>query len=165
MEALPPRVDARAMSDLALRSAQERDLARDRLRLLLGLRRDNSALRLRLATALPSTPPEWPALLETALAARPDLRAAEIALEAALLRARWERSRIVSLLAPLLSVKGVGQPGIKAGPGLSADLPVFYRNQGGVARADTEVRRATAEYAALRDQVELEIRQARASLR
>jgi len=54
----------------------------------------------------------------------------------------------------------VGEAGIRSGPGLSAEVPFPNWNQGGISRADAEVRRAATGYAALRDQVELEIREA-----
>lgn len=54
----------------------------------------------------------------------------------------------------------MGEAGIRSGPGLSAEVPFPNWNQGGISRADAEVRRAATGYAALRDQVELEIREA-----
>jgi cobalt-zinc-cadmium efflux system outer membrane protein len=89
------------------------------------------------------------------------MRAAELAVEAATLRAKWERSRILTVLSALLSVKGVGDAGIRAGPGVQTQLPIFNRNQGSIARADAEVHRAAIAYVALRDDVELEVRRAR----
>ncbi|MGH9719601.1 MAG: TolC family protein, partial [Bryobacteraceae bacterium] len=162
MEAMLPRIDARSVGDQALRSAREREVVRDRLRSLLGLRWDSSPLRLARIADPPEPPPEWTALLKSAEEARPDLRAAELAIEVATLRAKWERSRVVSILAPLLSVKDVGSAGVRAGPGLQADVPIFNRNQGGIRRADAEVHRRAMEYLTLRDQVELDVRQTRA---
>ena len=159
MEANLATLEARSAADLAARAARDVEVARERLRLLLGLRKDTSPLRAAGAEAVPALPP-WTELLETALASRPDLRAAELSVEAALKRAKWEHSRAVALVTPLLSVKGVGTAGIRSGPGLSAEVPYPNWNQGGVSRADAEVRRAAAAYAALRDQVEVEIREA-----
>lgn len=98
------------------------------------------------------------------MSSRPDLRAAEIAIQAATQRARWERSRILALVGPLLSIKGVGAYGIRTGPGLFGDVPVFQRNQGGISRADAEVERTTLAYLTLRDRVEFEAREARLQL-
>jgi hypothetical protein len=51
-----------------------------------------------------------------------------------------------------------------SGPGLAADVPLFQRNQGGIRRADADVERAALDYAALREQVEREVRESRVRL-
>jgi hypothetical protein len=59
--------------------------------------------------------------------------AAELAVEADGKRACRERSKIVALgLMP--SSKGVGSYGIRTGPGLAADVPLFQRNQAVIRR-------------------------------
>jgi len=162
LEASLPELEARSAIEQAERARREVDVVRERLRLWMGLRGDKTDLRAAPPPELPAAPPEWPELLEAALASRPDLRAAELGVEAALKRARWERSRALALVAPLLSVKGVGTAGIRGGPGLAAELPALDWSQGKVSRADAEVQRAAAGYRALRDRVEAEIREARA---
>ena len=47
-----------------------------------------------------------------------------------------------------------------SGPGLSGDLPIFSRNQGGISRAEAELERASRRYAALRAQVAVDVRTA-----
>ena len=103
------------------------------------------------------------ALLREALAARPDLRAAELTIEAATARLGWERSRVLTLTA-VLDANGEGRSGFEAGPGVDFSLPIFNRNQGGRARAHAELRRAAAAYVALQQQVALELREASAQL-
>jgi cobalt-zinc-cadmium efflux system outer membrane protein len=99
------------------------------------------------------------ARLEDALASRPDVRAAEIGIEAAATRARWERARVVTLLG-ILDANGQGDEGFELGPGAGLDVPLFSRNQGGIGRADAEVERASRQYAAVRAQVVSEVRSA-----
>jgi cobalt-zinc-cadmium efflux system outer membrane protein len=99
------------------------------------------------------------ARLEDALASRPDVRAAEIGIEAAAQRARWERSRVVNLIG-ILDANGQGLEGYEVGPGVGFDLPIFSRNQGGIGRADAEVERASRQYAAVRAQVVSDVRSA-----
>jgi cobalt-zinc-cadmium efflux system outer membrane protein len=99
------------------------------------------------------------ARLEDALAARPDVRAAEIGIEAATQRARWERSRVVALMA-LLDANGSGTEGYELGPGANGELPLFSRNQGAVQRAEAEIERASRQYAAVRTQVLFDVRSA-----
>jgi cobalt-zinc-cadmium efflux system outer membrane protein len=130
----------------------------------MGLRKDRSRLGAVSTPAEEPAVPEWEMLVETAMSSRPDLRAAEIAIQAAAQRARWERSRILALVGPILSIKEVGTYGVRVGPGVYADIPVFQRNQGGIARADAEVERATLMYLALLERIELEVREARLQL-
>ena len=63
-----------------------------------------------------------PARLEDALAARPDVRAAEIAIEAAAQRARWEHSRVLTFIG-ILDGNGTGASA-NLGPGVNADIPI-----------------------------------------
>jgi cobalt-zinc-cadmium efflux system outer membrane protein len=97
------------------------------------------------------------ARLEDALASRPDVRAAEIGIEAAAQRARWERSRVITLLGTL-DANGSGAEGFEMGPGVGFEVPLFSRNQGGIGRADAEVERASRQYAAVRAQVVSDVR-------
>ena len=102
-----------------------------------------------------------PTLVREALAARPDLRAAEIGVEAAAARLGWERSRILTLTA-VLDANGKGSQGFEAGPGIDLGLPLFNRNQGGRLRAQARTAAASAAYAALQQQVGLDVREAAA---
>ena len=163
LEARLTRADADASADQAARLARDVDIARERLRLVLGLRKDATPLSAAPPETIAAPPPEWEALLETALASRPDLRAAELGVQAAAKRAGWERSRILAL-GPMLSTKGVGSNGIRSGPGFNFDIPLFHRNQGAISRAEADTERAAREYVALRDQVEAELRTARLEL-
>jgi cobalt-zinc-cadmium efflux system outer membrane protein len=99
------------------------------------------------------------ARLEDALASRPDVRAAEIGIEAAAGRARWERSRVLALIG-ILDANGSGEEGFELGPGVGLDLPIFWRNQGAIGRADAEIERASRQYAAVRAHVIADVRSA-----
>jgi outer membrane protein, heavy metal efflux system len=100
-----------------------------------------------------------PALIEQALASRPDVRAAELDIEAAGRRAAWERSRIMTLVAAL-DANGQGVEGYEQGPGFIAEIPVLSRNQGLISRALAEMERASRNYLAVRMQVAAEVRTA-----
>ena len=119
----------------------------------------------RTAAAAPSAAYDSPpcpvddARFKDALAARPDVRAAELSIEAAAARARWERSRVVSLIG-ILDANGRGTEGFEMGPGIGTELPFFTRNQGGIARATVEIERASHLYAAARAQVIADVRSA-----
>ncbi len=159
------RIDARSMEEGAGRLAREAEAARERLRMVLGLRGTNTGLSALQTSVDTPKPPELEKLLATAMEARPDLRAAELGVEIAVRNARWERSRVFALVAPLLSVKETGSPlQNRAGPGLQAELPIVNRNHGQVRRADAEADRAAVLYVAARDRVEAEVREARVHL-
>ena len=150
-------LDGRSTQELAQRSLGEIEVVRSRLRLLMGLRDDRRPLVAVLDGSNQTAVPDLPELLETAMSSRPDLRAAELNVEVAAERGKWQRSRLLALLAPQLSTKGVGTAGIRTGPGLSMDVPAFNRNQGAISRADAEVMRAGDLYASVRDRVEQEV--------
>ena len=160
LEARAPRTDA-AQADLVRRGAEhDRNLARLTLTALLGLDRAADQLQPRQSAAYDSPPcPVDDARLKDALAARPDVRAAELAIEAAAARARWERSRVFNLIG-ILDANGSGSEGFEMGPGVGLDLPIFTRNQGAIARAAVEIERASHVYAAARAQVIADVRSA-----
>lgn len=70
-----------------------------------------------------------------------------------------EHSRIVTL-AGLLNIKQGEGVSFAPRPGITADLPIFNRNQGGIARADAEVERATWLYLAARQRITGEVQDA-----
>jgi cobalt-zinc-cadmium efflux system outer membrane protein len=59
-----------------------------------------------------------------------------------------------------LSSKEVGTNGLLTGPGLSAEIPVFNRNQGLVARAEADVEVASRQYLAAKQTVAFEVAEA-----
>jgi cobalt-zinc-cadmium efflux system outer membrane protein len=156
--------EALVAADRAEHLRHSAELDRERLRYLMGLSGDTTEFHATVSSALPGMPPAWPLLLEEAMAARPDLRAKEIAIEAAAARTSWERSRILGALNLINSSKTVGQRGVLSGPGLFVEAPILNRNQGRISRAEAELACATREYIALRQRIELEIRQARISV-
>ncbi len=79
------------------------------------------------------------------------------------MRAKWERSKIYSLIATL-DINGRGTSGFESGPGLAVDVPVFNRNQGGISRAEAEVELALRQYALVRQRIATEVLEARAQL-
>lgn len=159
LEARVARVDAARSRQEADRAAHDVRLARGRLRLLLGLAADDPAVDRIQASPAPDSCGVAADLLPRALAARPDVRAAEIAVEAAAARLGWERRRVLAFTA-ILDANGQGTQGFEAGPGVDVGLPIFNRNQGGRLRAETELQRASAAYVAMQQQVGLDVREA-----
>ncbi len=163
LDARVAEVDSARGAQDAQRAGHDVTIARERLRLLLGLPADAVFP----ALAMPATPPvdcgPAEALLREALVARPDVRAAEITVEAAAARLGWEKSRVVTLTA-VLDANGEGRNGFEAGPGIELGLPVFNRNQGGRTRGEAELQRAAASYVAIQQRVALELREASTQL-
>ena len=158
LEARAPRTDA-LRAEVVQRAAQhDRDLARVTLIGLLGLHEPPDRVEPRTSAAYERMVcVVTDARLNEALASRPDVRAAELGIEVATARARWERSRTLSLIG-ILDANGKGTEGFEIGPGVNVDVPLFDRNQGGNARAAAEITRASQRYAAVRTQVISEVR-------
>jgi len=95
-------------------------------------------------------------LITDALASRPDVRAAELAVEAAAARVGLERSKILTLTANL-DANGAGKEGFELGPGLGLDVPL-NGNRGARARAAAGLTQAGRRYLAVQAAVRNELR-------
>lgn len=158
LDARQARSDAARIDVLRKATEYDRDLAGLTLTGMIGLDPESVPIR--------TIPPAGLAscagtdnLFKDAMASRPDVRAAELAIEAAGARAKWERSRVITLIG-ILDGNGQGREGAEAGPGVAGDIPLFNRNQGGISRAEAEVDRASRRYAALRAQLAVDVRTA-----
>jgi cobalt-zinc-cadmium efflux system outer membrane protein len=160
LEARSARNDAARIQVVRRAVEHDRNLARLTLAAMLGLDRVADQVQpVAGSVADPSTCGAEPARLEEALASRPDVRAAEIGIEAAAQRARWEQSRVLTLMG-ILDANGAGLEGYELGPGINVELPIFFRNQGAINRAEVEIERASRQYAAVRNQVVADVRSA-----
>jgi cobalt-zinc-cadmium efflux system outer membrane protein len=179
------RLDSRLAEEQSTRLNHDMVIARDRLRATLGVASNDSsfeiilspapepavvdlAARVKTQSATPANVDSDPQtilnrLIEQALEARPELKAAQLAIEAAGQRAKWERSRILAVSA-IAKEYGRGANGFEQGPGLQIDLPIFNRNQGGISRAEAEIERAAKQLIAARQRVVAETREAYAQL-
>jgi cobalt-zinc-cadmium efflux system outer membrane protein len=160
LEARAPRNDALRTEVVRRAAQQDRDLARLTLAGFLGFRETPDRLEPTASAAYEAAPCVVDETrLNEALASRPDVRAAELGIEVATARARWERSRVLALVG-VLDANGKGTEGFEMGPGVNIDLPLFNRNQGGKARATAEIERASQLYATARLQVITDVRSA-----
>ncbi len=158
LEARTVRIEAARATLDAERAVTDALVARQRLLLLIGQPDDLPALALTAPAELGGACGAPADLLREARMARPDVRAAELGVEAAAARLGWERSRILALTA-VLDANGQGREGFEMGPGLDLGVPVFNRNQGGRTRAKALLQQATTTYAALQQQVGLDVRE------
>jgi cobalt-zinc-cadmium efflux system outer membrane protein len=164
LEADAAAVDAKRAEQVRARATLEVGLAAGRLHELMGIGDTVRPADVRAADvplAVPAGCADLHALEKDTLAARPEVRAAELEIEAAAQKLGWERMRIFTLVA-VLDANGEGKEGFEMGPGLDSDLGLFDRNQAGVMRASAELGRGRARYVASRAQVLREVRDAHA---
>jgi cobalt-zinc-cadmium efflux system outer membrane protein len=158
------RVDAlQAREDLS-RLRADAALAQNRLLHLIGLADSNTPHAFGDPPAVPANVPDLDELSKEALSARPDLRAAELGMEAAGKRAGLAKHEIIALSAQF-NAKGSETHGMMYGPGLSLPIPVFNRNQAGTARAKAELEQAAWGFIRVRDRILLDVREAHARFR
>lgn len=108
---------------------------------------------------LPTSIPPVERLLKQALSGRPELRAAELRIEATGERAGLERARIFDLIA-FADSNGPGFRAFEAGPGFQLSLPIFHQNQAGRARVKAQLESVTWSYIATRQRIEREVQEA-----
>ncbi len=156
LEAASVQVEAARARDEAGRAVRISESSHDRLRTLLGVAGGAPAPGLVLTPAARSRAnlPDLDALLQEALAARPELRALEIAIETAGKRAGLAKSEILTLSA-ILDANGNGTEGFEMGPGLAVEIPIFNRQQGRVTRAQAELE--ARRLVAIRERIALEV--------
>jgi cobalt-zinc-cadmium efflux system outer membrane protein len=153
------RVNSLQAADAARASSKEADILRHRLNNLLGLVSNDVKYEILPLETAPRTDVSIDELLKTALAARPDLRGAELEIEAAGKRLGWEKSKVYNFIT-IIDGKDEGQDSLTVGPGLEAEIPIFNQNQGGIARARAEMEQAARQYEAVRQNIMLQVRQA-----
>ncbi|MGH9175457.1 MAG: TolC family protein, partial [Vicinamibacterales bacterium] len=121
LEARATRAEALIAEATARSAEHDRDLARIRLRALIGVAPDAPVRVTPLADLPMQACGDLDSMMKDALAARPDVRAAEIAVEAAGARAGLARAQVLALTA-ILDANGAGREGFEWGPGLSGEL-------------------------------------------
>jgi outer membrane protein, heavy metal efflux system len=150
------------------------DTARARLRERLALRPDEPTPEPAGFPVVdhPAPPPSDEAAIGAAFEARPDLEARRRELERARAAVSSEKRDglpalgVVGILSHQFQAQALGAPNVWSyGLGLFGTLPLFDRNQGGVARAYATVTLADANHSANAQRVEAEVRTALAEYR
>jgi cobalt-zinc-cadmium efflux system outer membrane protein len=153
-------VQARETGIYAVRDVQS---ARARLSNLLGWGEPSPSFEIAPGPAPGTMETSLAELVETAYAARSDLRAAQLDIDAAAARLGWEKSKVLKLTATLEG-KEKGDAGVFFGPSGKIEIPIFNQNDGGKARARAEMERAAQSYVAARQRILLEVTEASARL-
>ena len=159
LEEIAIHLEAARTQDASVRFARDAELAEERLKSQLGLGLEEIAIQLSPMPSSNGFSRQASDLLTAAFAARPDLRAAEIAIEEAGQRVGWEHSKIFNLTA-MLDANGEGKEGFEMGPGIQLELPVLSQNNGKIARAHAELTRAVRQYLAVKHHIAREVREA-----
>jgi len=152
-------LEAARTQESSIRYSRDAKLAEERLIMLLGLGWEEIVLHLTPASAPTGFEYHIPDLLDAAFAARPDLRAAEISIEAAGQRLGWERSKVFNLTA-MLDANGEGKEGFEMGPGIQLELPILNWNQGKISRAHAQLIQAARQYMAVKYRIAQEVLEA-----
>jgi cobalt-zinc-cadmium efflux system outer membrane protein len=148
---------ARAGEDRA-RQAAQREIALQHLGALVG--RPDGSIILQEPGGLPTPCLDVPALLQEARAARPEIRGAELTVEAAAGRVGFSRLEALGLIG-IVDANQRGSQGFEAGPGFEVQVPLFHFGGAVRQRLQAELVRARGRLLASHVQVELEVRDAR----
>ena len=162
LETVAPSADSLRSVDDFYRARRDARVARLRLLATLGLDSvEADSVRFTDVVAPLPAPvvPPLRTLLDSAYAARPDLWAARVGIEGIGKRLKWERSRVFSFLLSLNARLNDPDP-VHLGPGATIGLPIFNRNQGRISRVKAELEQASWQYLALRQTVDLDVREA-----
>lgn len=154
------RLDALVGTGEAARAVRDAELARERLRYVMGIQLSDFSLEPAPMPELPSMQFDTEALVGEAVSSRPDLRAVQLAVEAAEDRAELARRNIWQLMGVLPDINARGSKGFEAGPGLQFTVPIFHQNQGAIAQAEADAERLRRQYVNRRDLAAWEVRQA-----
>jgi cobalt-zinc-cadmium efflux system outer membrane protein len=152
------QVDSLKAADNLKSISKEEKVQRLRFDNLLGLDANNTEYKLITQQIPTSSPISLDELKKTALAARPDLRAAELAIEAAGKRVGWEKSKVFTFIA-VLDGKDEDNGSLNLGPALEAEIPILNQNKGPVMLAQAELEQSARQYEAVRQNIILQVRE------
>jgi len=157
LEANVAQIDALQAQELRARARHDERIATERLRALLGMGQQPFPVHI-VAPAVVRVDLEVTGLVTNALALRPDLRAAEMAVESGGKRIGLARLEAFTLAAGV-NAKDVNNQFL-AGPTVDLAVPIVNQNQGGIALAKANFEKVSRHYYVVRDRIVLEVREA-----
>ncbi len=160
LEVSAVRLDAAVGQAELQRFVRDAELARERMRYLLGMQSNDLALWPEPANPISLGPIDVDELVAEAIVSRPDLRAIRLATRAAQQRASLARRDIWGLTGMLPDLNSRGSRGFEAGPGFTFNVPIFHQNQGAITRACAQAEQLQRQYNDQQGLVSLEVRQA-----
>jgi len=158
-EAATAKIDVLQAEQDATRIGFDVPVLEERLRNLMGISQYRGELVLDPAPP-PVTNPNFDveSLTQSALASRPDALAADQAIAAAEARLKFAKLGWVRLLG--IGDATSGQNGHEFAPALRFTVPIFNRNQGGIARAEAELEKVQLNRQTVANQIILDVRRA-----
>lgn len=162
LEVVTFRADSTTAVDDVIRAKLDTVLKKNALNVLMGFSPDTAIVIQPTAFYSDTQKVLEQTYLQLAWDYQPELRAAQINIEAIGKRLGWERSRIISFI-PTLNYQHIpGNGGSKFlpnafNPGIQAEIPLLNRNQGRIARAKAELEAAAFQYVATRQRIALDV--------
>jgi cobalt-zinc-cadmium efflux system outer membrane protein len=157
LEAIQTRVDVLNARANAALLEQNVAIAREQLALLMGIPEYADRLQIVSTPVFSAAEESVQELIDNARSNRPDLQAAQWAVAAAEARLRLSH-KVWWRMDGVIDANGSGEKGYEMGPGLRFDIPIFNRNQGGIARATAELEAAKYNRDQILDQIVQQIR-------
>ncbi|MFO0813106.1 MAG: TolC family protein [Gemmatales bacterium] len=154
------RIDGLQAKQDVIRLQVDITLAEERLKNLMGLSIMTSPLVIAKPTVAYPEAIQVEALVKEAGETRPDLRAAEVALQAAEERLRLARTSWFRFLGIFDATSG--KNGHEPGPAFRITIPLFNLNQGAISRAEAELEQLDYRRNAILNQIITDVRQAAA---
>lgn len=156
------RADSASAQDDVIKAVLDTTIKKSSLAVLMGFSPDTTLLLQPSVFYSDTQKVAEQTYLQLAFDYQPELRAAQINMEAIGKRLGWERSRIIAFI-PTLNYQHIpGKGGSKFlpnafNPGIQAEIPMLNRNQGRIARAKAELQAAAYQYVATRQRIALEV--------
>jgi len=158
LEVSTAKIDSLRARQEATRANNDLPIFEERLRNLTGLGMSRPELTPEALDSPAEINLDVDALVADAVAARPDVRAAEYAIVAADERVRLAKLGWGRLL--LIGDATSGQNGHEFSPGFRVTIPIFNWNQGAIARAEVDRERFVRQLQTVRERAILDVRQA-----
>lgn len=154
-------VDMLQATDSIKRFSKEAEILGQKLNSLLGITSKDLRFDIVPLEISPISVESVDEMLETAFICRPDLRAAELEIEAAGERIGWEKSKVYNFIAILRGDDTeLEDETFIVRPGFSVEIPIFNQNDAKIAHAKAELEQAARQYEAVRQNIILEVKQA-----
>ncbi|MFO0938474.1 MAG: TolC family protein [Gemmataceae bacterium] len=157
-EAATARIDSLQAEQDATRIGYDVPIMEEKLRNLMGIGSDRRPLQLDTIPPPPCQNIDADALTHEAMMCRPDALAAAEAVAAAQARLKFANLGWVRLLGIADATSGAN--GHEFGPALRFTVPLFNRNQGGIARVEMELERALRNQKTVAFQIILDVQRA-----
>lgn len=156
------RADSATAQDDVIRANLDTVIKKNLLKVLMGFSPDTTIIFTPTAFYADTQKIVEQTYLQLAYDYQPELRAAQINMDAIGKRLGWERRRIFSFIGTLNFQHIEGKGGSKFlpnsfNPGIQVEIPILNRNQGRIARARADMETAAYQYVAARQRIALDV--------